>query len=315
METKTRSKIKRAVRVKVNAPEAPNLNGSNGAHHVEKEPPVDIAPAPPAPPVPPPPVPYKKRDPKTFIRWTDEELNNLATKVAELRLESINDSMLQLIERAQEQVFTPDRRRKIYTTAMVSETFLTKVKVKVDAIVYSTNNPPELDPVIINIPTPVPVDRAEFIKGISTPELAAEFVFRVIQEYGDLRDIVKQLAQGITKEPIHTRSTRPPASKTPAVKEHRKPVVVVMGLFLEQFRHVEEKLAGQDVDLRHVDNELKTITIPQAADYVIVQRHTRHRAFEAAREAVGNSKVVFVHGGISEVVQKVYDFLSRRKTA
>lgn len=101
-----------------------------------------------------------------------------------------------------------------------------------------------------------------------------------------------------------------PTVPTPAPRP-RRPVVAVVGLFKDQFEHVREKTTGLPLELVFVDKEDRLMRYPSQMDKVIVQRHVSHGWYEKAVKAMGHSNVAFVDGGISGVVQKVYDFNSQ----
>ena len=107
------------------------------------------------------------------------------------------------------------------------------------------------------------------------------------------------------------KPTAPPVLPKPVEKPKPiKHVVSIVGLMRDQFGHVCDKTKELPFDLRWCDKEASHPMFPKT-DYVIVQKHSPHRWFDAAQHAVTPSRVSFVDGGISGVVQRLYDLHAR----
>lgn len=251
------------------------------------------------------------------VMWSDIEREAVIKRTAELRDEEPELTLTQLAELAQD-VLPEYRRRKILNYKFIHPNFKQKLmlqqavmrKQRVEEAVKSV--PPEVITIPVNVEAP-PLDKAAVVHQCDTPTLIAELFSRLFTRLDRLE---QALSQGESKNGHPPApALRIPTAPAPARRIiPSKPTVAVVGLFRDQFEHVVEKLSGQDVELVFVDKDDSAPKFKQNMDAIIVQHHTRHKWFDSAQKTVGNDRVFFADGGITSVVQKVMDFLSRRNS-
>ena len=90
--------------------------------------------------------------------------------------------------------------------------------------------------------------------------------------------------------------------------EPHAPRVALIGPLDSQFTEIKAQVDSfsRPVELRCLDKEHQS-AIPVSCDFAIVTGHCRHRWWDAARNALGNSRVYFVDGGTTQIVQKLRD--------
>ncbi len=257
---------------------------------------------------------------KQRIEWTADEKERLATRVAELRLKKPIPALMALVTEAQKEIFSTERQRNI-TTLSGLPGFAEKVNVKIDALAKSAKPiEEEKEIMVVHVETPAPVDTKKVLRESGTPEIVAELATRLFSRIENLETSLASIVQKSTQPQSHdqnppvVRVPRPTPIPIPAVTQSapRWPVIGIVGLFADQFQHVVEKVQDKNVKLVFLDKEKQQMTVPQNVDYMIVQKHSRHRVWEVSRNTLGPDKVVFADGGISSVVQKIYDILSRQ---
>ena len=107
--------------------------------------------------------------------------------------------------------------------------------------------------------------------------------------------------------------TRHHGTFEPPVVVDKKLRIAVIGPLESQMREIETRAETlpKAVDLRFVDKE-KNRDIPPSVDYIIVTRHVSHAYWEHAKSTLPADRVFFVEGGVTPVVQKLYDICSRQ---
>jgi hypothetical protein len=170
-------------------------------------------------------------------------------------------------------------------------------------------------------PFPTPQNLDPMLGFVPTCSLFGELAYRFIRDLTERLDRIEAaaVARIAPALPIpHTRAdAHPPVTHEPSRHHREKPQqqrVAIIGLFKDQFAHVVAKASEVPFRLIFVDKEDAHYRIPPC-DFVIVQRHSAHAWFEKARATLGPDRVVFVDGGISGVVQRLFDFHARSVAA
>lgn len=104
--------------------------------------------------------------------------------------------------------------------------------------------------------------------------------------------------------------TRPPQQQ---VQEEALRICIV-GLLPAQQHEVEErtKNVSKPIRLRFYDSETRTQDFPSHVDYIIAGRFVRHGWWEKAKQTLPNDCIFFLEGGITAIVQKIFDLTSRQ---
>lgn len=270
------------------------------------------------PPVPAAPLPLKPRkESVNKVCWNESEREQLIKRTAQLREEEPELSLTQLAELAQD-CLPEYRRRKIPTYKSIHPNFKEKVKASLDMMRKERVEEAVrlIEPTVqtLRVEVPARIDPHSVIGNAATPVLLAELFSRIFDRFD-------RLESALAREPQQNgnghkiRMPAFPALPVPVPvtepEKPRLPRVAVVGLFKDQFNHVQEKLSGHDLDLVWVDKDNTSPNINVSVDAVVVEHHSRHKWFDSAQKTVGNDRVFFAPGGISSVVQKCLDFLSQ----
>lgn len=251
------------------------------------------------------------------IKWTDDEENKLAAYVADERLRQPVPAMATLLNQAQEKVLPASRWRSLATINQAGNVLVKINKLlaeKISKLAEVVENSPEIQ--VVEVKVPEPVDYNQLLKSLSAPEIASLLVEKFSSRLSAIEEKVG-VEKPITKPSASAsapadRPDRPPTIPLGATTSKQKIKIAVVGLFHDQFRHAEDKVQGRPVELVFIDKEKSATKFP-TVDYVIVQKHSRHRWYESARDKFSSRNVFFIDGGITQVVQKIYDISSMQR--
>lgn len=147
--------------------------------------------------------------------------------------------------------------------------------------------------------------------------LATEFLGRLDRIEKALlaprQPIILNLERGGYSTALATTTTAPPPVPTPRPRQEPPPPpirVAIVGPFSDQFAHLKEKTKELPFELVFADKEDRHVRLPQA-EYAIISRHTRHTWWEKARNTYPPGHLFFSEGGISSIVQTLYDLHSK----
>jgi len=262
----------------------------------------------------PPPKPKPTR--RNKIRWEPVEYQLVVEATAERRITHPFESLAEAVQEAQK-ILPLDRHRVINTTTCLPN-FPQKVQLAFDSLIHSTKpEQPAPEPVIHTIPVEVTPPLEKILPTAATGALIAELATRLFRRI----DRLEAALAAVHKNGAHTngiataRAAEPPVALIPRAttpEPARKPRIVIGGLMKDQFEHVKEKLKEKDVELVWIDTTARTsTTYPMHVDAIVLTKHIGHHWSDAATRAIGQAKV-FHADGQSSVVQRVFDFLSRR---
>lgn len=116
----------------------------------------------------------------------------------------------------------------------------------------------------------------------------------------------------ITAAEPHPKPEEPPPNGTHSDKLTKIRIGIV-GLMQDQFNHVTLRAKDLPYNLVFINKEWSRPEnhIPQGVTWIIVQKHSAHRWYDAAQAAVGSSHTIFADGGITAVEKAVFDIHSR----
>jgi hypothetical protein len=164
---------------------------------------------------------------------------------------------------------------------------------------------------IISVEKVVPAAPVTFMAQQETVTLIAELAARFSKKLDLIhQDVIARNAVPIPKSNTPPFSVASPAPRAVDPPKPKKLRIAVVGLFKEQFGHVQEAVNGR-ADMIWLDKDDAAPFAPISTDFVIVQRHTSHRWWDAM-QAQFPGRVFFVDGGIQQVTQKTYDILSKQ---
>jgi hypothetical protein len=246
-----------------------------------------------------------RRDGNSRVFWSEKEKDLIAEGLLEARKHDPMPSMLQLFDKAQ-CVLPPDRQRPTVSPKSVKE-ILDKVKLKI-ALKKKEEEFDDVPPVILEVQVPQPIDAQKILNETPTPYLCGTLIDRFLHGIDRLESALRKEEKPSHKPRSHHHNNH---HTTLAPVEKKKPCVAIVGLLPDQAQHVAEKAKSIPLDLHFIDKERSETSYPARTDYVIVQRHSRHRWYEKARDQFQSNRVFFIDGGISLVVQKLYDISSQ----
>lgn len=245
------------------------------------------------------------------IHWTDQEIDMVVQRAAEMRRVEIDLPLLPIVIQAQE-VLEPHRQRHIVGWNTLPKDLKTKIKVRMDVIYKAEIDsiPPQV--VTIPIETPIPVDPVAFLASLPTPLLLTEAFTRLTKRLDGFETALAFAVghkEALAKAtPARTGTSMPaPAPNGPP----RHPRVAVVGLLKDQFEHLKDKCKDRAVDLVWIDKDQSATRYP-AVDEIIVQRFSDHRWSEHAKQVLPCEHVSYISGGIQSVVGKIYDITARQ---
>ncbi len=235
--------------------------------------------------------------------WTSVEIEKVVQRAAELRIANLDSALTPLLFLAQEEVLPVERHRRT-----IPEDISALVKVRVEAIRKAEveSQPPQ----VITVPVKEieQVDPVRFLATQPAWMLIAELVGRMDRRLERLEEAVGKGGVDAVPQPVNRPASMPPSP--PKEKKHR---IAIVGLFKDQFGHVQSKFQDRDwLELVWIDKETSQPRFP-AVDAIIVDQHSRHRWFDAAQKVVPSDKLYFADGGQSTVIQKIFDYISKQK--
>jgi hypothetical protein len=244
---------------------------------------------------------------KVFAKWKEKPFENLTTLGKHIMAHDWPQHRRRPIN-----AISPTGFKEVYRECarMIRETFDRAEQAATEA-----NTPPA--PEFIYLDRPVAPDPAAFMAAQPLETLLLELAHRLLKRWealDQLKDAVERLeaqAKNNGKQPHNHYSVPAPVPISIATPRDGRRRIGIVGLFKDQFTHVQEKVADK-VEVVFMDKDQTTASIPPTVSEVIVQKHCRHFWFEEAQKRCGNSHVHFVDGGQTAVVQKVFDILSRQ---
>lgn len=270
-----------------------------------------------------------------MIRWTPEE--SLAVMAEALRLENMGVKLPQQKLMLQAEKCLPPERRRGMVGSGTSSPFMKRMRHKANSghLQPATQPPPEFPPVesvltpsppLVEAPTPAPlepqiitIERKVYIKQepdwgrIPTVTLARILLERLasLEETNaallHIEDVFKRKREAEAKYD-HRLDPRPPDQK-PAPEPLR---VCIIGLLPEQQHEVATKTANvsRPVKLRFFDSGHGEQDLPMLVDHCIVTKFTTHSWWEKCQAKLPPDCITFTNGGVSAVVQKIFDLTS-----
>jgi hypothetical protein len=257
------------------------------------------------------------------VDWTEAEHKAFAAKVFQNWKQTPFENLTTLGKQVMATDWPAERRRHINAIAPtgLAPTYreccrlIREYLAHAEAAPTEVNTPPA--PEFIYVDRPVAADPAAFMAAQPLETLLLELAHRLLRRWNTLDEIAETVrrieaqAGNGAKHAAHHFSVPAPVPRAVPVARPPKPRIGIVGLFRDQFMHVQEK-AGERAELVFLDKDLATANIPPTVTAVIVQKHSRHMWFDEAQKKCGNEHVHFVEGGQTAVVQKVYDLTSRQ---
>ncbi len=239
-----------------------------------------------------------------MIKWNEDDIESLAGAFVKLLTKNPFLEKKQLIAKAQEQCFVPERRRhftSVNNIPLLKDRILSLYRKAIQS------EPPP--PVIIEIPVERPVDYVELANRLDTPSLAALLTKRLMEGLGNLH--------------LNGNGTQPSASARPATspislfaatasqETKRPPCVAYCCTEASSFNHIRDKVEKEKipVELRWVDLDRRPPAIPMRANYVIFpKKATGGTGWDTAIAA--KKQIYIVENNIEAGVQKILDIVS-----
>lgn len=232
---------------------------------------------------------------KESVRWDEKEKDSLAQHVAVLRMTDVDATLTALLNKAQS--ILPEHRRRNVPSHKCVVGFDVAVRRYVDALVNK--------PVRSEIQY-VKTEPEEAVKAASLGQLLDEMIKRVTDSLTQqLKTIVEAAASRQAKhEPVQ--------SQQHDVEKAKGPVVAVIGMYLPNFRALENRLKTKqsDVRLRYIDTDKSQVVFPMSTDFVVCcGNKLPHTWYDAARNKFGD-KCLHVPGRVQQAERAIVAYLS-----
>jgi hypothetical protein len=159
-------------------------------------------------------------------------------------------------------------------------------------------------------------DPRQTLDELTTEEFLVALARRLLERFNRLEAGVEQIDTGLRDRlnrverligdllhrPQHRPEDRPPLPG--------KPRIAIVGLKGDQVSHVQAK-CGDRARLTFIDKDRADTSFPEV-DWIIVTRFVQHEWTESARRTFPTSRVFYCDGGLSQVVQKIFDITLRQ---
>lgn len=234
---------------------------------------------------------------KESIRWDETEKDALAQQIALLRISDVDSTLTGLLNKAQDVLPLHRRRGKLASFKLVPG-LDTQVKRHLDTLLNK--------PVRTEIQY-VKTDADEAVKAATLGQLIDETITRIS------RSITQQLTEVLTTA-INARHVKPQETviEHSEVEKAKGPVVAVVGMYLPNFRALENRLKTKlsDVRLRFVDTSKSQVAFPMSTDFVVcVGNKLPHNWYDAARSKFGD-KCLHVEGRVQQAEKAILAYMS-----
>lgn len=247
-----------------------------------------------------------------FVKWTDDEKERLIAAVVEARILRPAPSLLTLLNEVQREVLVPERRRRIRQHTHFPE-LLGAVELRL--LERCTFEPGAMQPEKAAAPV-IPPGPEEALKAASVAQLFAALGAKV--------DTLLSRMQPAAEKPegpvAAVEAVKEQAAEKPAERKKEKSVLVV-GLLPAQCSEVAAAASPLRLSLRFARKDKAAFSIPPGTDYVIVDKHSRHGEYNAARkyfERKGISpggRVFFSYGGHTNIVDLLREISEDQSSA
>lgn len=229
------------------------------------------------------------------IRWDEDEKNILAECVAKDRLTNVDATLTQLLNDAQRVLPEGRRRGKISSHKMVKG---------FDRLVKEH------------------IIRLTHIKRMETPhsELEPEDVLGMLS-VGDLVDVLLdrlvEKLQGVSVSKISevvTQTREQYHIETGTESQKKKgPTVGIVGMYLPNFRALENRVKNENVRLRYLDSEKPPTQIPSVEYMICVPNRLPHTWQDFAKSRY-KDRAYIVRGRVREAERVVRDIINTGKS-
>lgn len=281
---------------------------------------------------------------RKILRWTREERNAVVAEMHHMQNKCELPLRREEAVRKAQLILPMDRRY-----AFLHSAFMCDLYKRLNAAIASGNIParftrvPEIDDRLVeaakaepvrdqvpnveepvnNFPTIITVEKPVYIKetvdyGIIPTGTLVRILCERVMELEDMVAGFQQLTEKIrdnhrVERTYDRRLDVRPNPPQPVQEAFR---VVIIGFNTQQFAEVEAKTANISCPLKLTliqTDGIKMGELPRFVDHAIVTKFSRHQHWDKVRDTLPKDCVSFVDGGVSEVVQKIFDLTSRQK--
>lgn len=147
------------------------------------------------------------------------------------------------------------------------------------------------------------------LRNLPTADLLEELVQRLLREVDARLERFAEQLRGAAP-PARPAVPAPLRQESPVPARIRHPRIAVVGLLADQFEHVRQKVRSLPFELVYVAHDRASRSFP-GCHYIVASRHITHNWETSAIQTVGREHYAFAPGGVTAVVQAVYDFHAR----
>jgi hypothetical protein len=224
------------------------------------------------------------------IKWDRDEIKKLAEWCAKERVNDVNATLTDLLNRSQE-VLSEDRRRPKLATHKNVPGFDRLVK---DEIVKLVNQTP--------IKIEHKLEPEEILNNLSIGGLVDVLVDKLFLKFSDAYSnghTVEKVTSITEKYNVDTGITR---------KKISGPVVGVVGMYMPNFRALENRLKSENVRLKFFDGEKRPYKVPSIEYVVCVPNKLPHTWQDFVRQEYGEHAYI-VKGRVKEAEKVIRDIV------
>lgn len=222
------------------------------------------------------------------VKWDDEEKNKLAEHVAKMRMTDIASSLTMLLNDAQSHVLPEGRRRNLATYKLIGG-FEKLVKIHIERMSTRIDTLPD--------------EPEDVLSSMSIGNLVDVMLERLsIKLQGGVRVTMDSVNVIPKKEELHIETGAP-------AKREKGVIIGVAGLYLANFRALENRLKDENVRLRYFDTDTKPMKVPSVEYMVCVPNKLPHVWQDFARSTY-KDKAYIVRGRLREAEKVVREIVT-----
>lgn len=261
-----------------------------------------------------------------MIIWTDEEWNALTTQVWLMRKNNPGDSLVSIINRAQQQF--PKERRRFVKTVQTVQKILTLLKAYDEKLAHESTEYHKVkhstrSPLTIEEVAEAATDeeillhfRKRVVGLLSLPDLLDIFdtedllsIFPLSRIVGyvtaELFEAVQSNGRTETVTYVQPPANGPPVMSPVAVKRQRLQKLCIVGLLPNQVNIVKSKV-GRLADLYfYSTGKAESTDLPYTMDYYILMKKFIQHINQNSVQKIDKNKLVLIDGGLTKLMERI----------
>lgn len=238
------------------------------------------------------------------VHWDDHEISKIVARIVELRISDPTSPFLQIVNKAQEEILPPDRRRTFRALKQIS--FLPSIRHELSLYARYDDvlTQEDFSGITLTEMSATPPPASDLSSIYSLPDLAKALSEKFLFE-------IKSLQSTPQKVPLPQPVVKPITPVTPVTHEKKKMRILIMGGSVKEkcYQHsIKERVDASQVDLIfHTPRSDGSVSrIPISADYIICTARNRHAAVSVAKDKYGRDRLIFLgKGGVESIAAEI----------